>query len=305
LQEIQVGHIGLAFKRNLIPSPPTEAHRSLSPRVDTPAPLPGARRRLIPDSWGEPGRVTLGHSGALWGTLGHSGALWGTGGVASGGDECLRPSSAPKPMICIERRRVRRNSVGCLGFSGAISGGWNPGNLNFWNSGNLEIWRITLDFRFSEFFVSHVVGRPRMLAPRGPDADLGVGVRKVSVRHTAAGEASPAERQVSNSCGHSRVARFNSQNAKNGWCGGLALPANTGRQDFLHQHLTSLVCCVIRVAANPLGWLMASLKPDIGGRVATGDERKFTEGPHPPHCCCPANDRAVTTEGISGTDHSF
>jgi hypothetical protein len=124
-----------------------------------------------------------------------------------------------------------------------------------------------------------------------------VSLRRVLGRnaHAAVGRRVLGERLFRNNCGHSRIDQFDSQDAANGWCGELALPANTGRQDFLHQHLTSLVCCVIRVAANPLGWLTASLKPDIGGRVATGDERKFTEGPHPPHCCCPANDRAVTT----------
>jgi len=49
-------------------------------------------------------------------------------------------------------------------------------------------------------------------------------------RHTAAGGASPGERQVSNNCGHSGVEQFDTRSAMNGWCCKcrLALPPTSG-----------------------------------------------------------------------------
>jgi len=46
---------------------------------------------------------------------------------------------------------------------------------------------------------------------------------------SAVAQGMPSERQVCNNCGHSRAGKYNSQDAMNGWCGGLALPAMIGR----------------------------------------------------------------------------
>jgi hypothetical protein len=45
-------------------------------------------------------------------------------------------------------------------------------------------------------------------------------------RPTAADHGAYGNRQVSNNCGHSRVGRFDNRNARNGCCGGLAVPGH-------------------------------------------------------------------------------
>ena len=81
-------------------------------------------------------------------------------------------------------------------------------------------------------------------------------VANVRNRPVAAGQAVPGERQLSNNCGHSRVGRFDSQNAMNGRCGGLALSATT----CLSQ--TSLSCHYrVRSTLKPAGWPTSATRP--------------------------------------------